>query len=74
MQYDSLAKMIVGIYTWSCIGNHISSAIWTKYARVNFSKTNKIAREPEERVQFGVFEKFTSANLFQIARAKSCDY
>ena len=27
------------------IGNHmISSAIWNKYARVNFSKTNKIAR------------------------------
>ena len=27
------------------IGNHmISSEIWNKYARVNFSKTNKIAR------------------------------
>ena len=27
-----------------CIGNHmISSAIWNKLARVNFSKTNKIA-------------------------------
>ena len=49
-----------------CIGNHmISSAIWNKYkARVNFSKTNK----------FGVFEKLTSAYLFQIAREKSCHY
>ena len=28
-----------------CIGNHmISSAIWDKSARVNFSKTNQIAR------------------------------
>ena len=26
------------------------------------------------RVQFGIFEKFTSAYLFQIAREKSCDY
>ena len=26
------------------------------------------------RVQFVVFEKFTSAYLFQIAREKSCDY
>ena len=25
-------------------------------------------------MQFGVFEKFTSACLFQIAREKSCDY
>ena len=25
-------------------------------------------------VQFGVFEKFTSAYLFQIAQEKSCDY
>ena len=25
-------------------------------------------------VQFGVFEKFTSTYLFQIAREKSCDY
>ena len=29
---------------------------------------------PVGRVQFGVFEKFTSAYLFQIAREKSCDY
>ena len=36
----------------------ISSAIWDKSARVNFSKTNKIL----------VFEKFTSADLSQIAR------
>ena len=42
-----------------CIGNHmIPSAIWNKYkARVNFSKTNKL--------KFGVFEKLTSAYLFQ---------
>ena len=25
-------------------------------------------------MQFGVFEKFTSAYLFQIARENSCDY
>ena len=30
--------------------------------------------EPVGRVQFGVFEKFTGAYLFQIAREKSCDY
>ena len=30
--------------------------------------------EPVGRVQFGVFEKLTSACLFQIAREKSCDY
>ena len=35
----------------------ISSAIWDKSARVNFSKA-----------------KFTSADLSQIAREKSCDY
>ena len=27
-----------------------------------------------EEGQFGVFEKSTSANLFQISREKSCDY
>ena len=43
----------------------ISSAIWDKLARVNFSKTN---------LQFVVFEKFTSADLSQIAREKSYDY
>ena len=31
---------------------------------VNFSKINEIAQEPVGRVQFGVFEKFTSAYLF----------
>ena len=30
--------------------------------------------EPVGRVEFGVFEKFTSAYLFQIAQEKSCDY
>ena len=30
--------------------------------------------EPVGRVQFGVFEKFASAYLFQIAQEKSCDY
>ena len=30
--------------------------------------------EPVGRVHFVVFEKFTSAYLFQIAREKSCDY
>ena len=47
----------------------ISSAIWDKLARVNVSKTNQIAR-----ARFVVFEKFTSADLSQIAREKSCDY
>ena len=51
----------------------ISSAIWDKLARVNFSKTGKL-HEPVGRVQFVVFEKFTSADLSQIAREKSCDY
>ena len=57
-----------------CTGNHmILRAIWNKYARVNFSKTTKL-HEPVGRVKFGVFEKFTSAYLFQIAQEKSCDY
>ena len=30
--------------------------------------------EPVGRVQFGVFEKVTSAYLFQIPHEKSCDY
>ena len=41
---------------------------------VNFSRTNEIAQEPVGRVQFGVFEKFTSAYLFQIAQEKSSGY
>ena len=46
------------INNYISIGNHmISSAIWDKSARVNFSKAN----------QFVVFEKFTSADLSQIA-------
>ena len=37
--------MICNIPRSICIGNHmISSAIWNKQARVNFSKTNKSAR------------------------------
>ena len=57
-----------------CIGNHmISSAIWNKSARVNFQRLTKL-HEPVGRVQFVVFEKFTSADLSQIARDKSCDY
>ena len=51
----------------------ISSAIWNKYAQEHFSKTNKIALALRAW-QFGVFEKFTSAYLFQIAQEKSCDY
>ena len=42
----------------------ILSAIWDKSAQVNFSKANQIV----------VFEKFTSADLSQISREKSCDY
>ena len=41
----------------------ISSAIWNKYAPVNFSKVHK----PVGQVLFAVFEKFTGAYLFQIA-------
>ena len=47
----------------------ISSAIWDK-AQVKFSKTNN----QYGLVQFVVFEKFTSADLSQIARETSCDY
>ena len=38
--------------------------MWDRSAQVNFSKANQIV----------VFEKFTSADLSQIAREKSCDY
>ena len=46
------------------IGNHmISSAIWDESAQVLV--------KPVGRVQFVVFEKFTSADLSQIIRKKS---
>ena len=49
----------------------ILSAIWDKSAQVKrLTKLHK----PVGRVQFVVFEKFTSADLSQIAREKSCDY
>ena len=38
-----------------------------------FQRLTKL-HEPVGRVQFVVFEKFTSADLSQIAREKSCDY
>ena len=38
-----------------------------------FQRLTKL-HEPVGRVQFVVFEKFTSAYLFLIAREKSCDY
>ena len=38
-----------------------------------FQRETKV-KEPVARVQFEVFEKFTSAYLFQIAQGKSCDY
>ena len=47
---------------------------------ISSASTNKFFRlaklhEPVGRVQlFAVFEKFTSAYLFQIAQEKSCDY
>ena len=51
-----------------CIGNQmISSVIWNKSAPVNFSKITKIA---QARSAIVVFEKFTSAYLFQIAGEK----
>ena len=44
------------LYLMICIGNHmISSAILDKSARVNFQRLTKL--------QFVVFEKFTSADL-----------
>ena len=46
----------------------ISSAIWNK-----FFKDQKKVHEPVRRVHFVVFEEFTSAYLFQIAREKTCD-
>ena len=39
-----------------------------------FFKDYKKLHGPVGRVQFVVFEKFTSAYLFQIAREKSFDY
>ena len=45
----------------------ISSAFWDKSARVNFSKTNKIARARRASAICSL-EKFTSADLSQIAR------
>ena len=38
-----------------------------------FQRLTKL-HEPVRSVQFGVFEKFRSAYLFQIAQEKSCDY
>ena len=38
-----------------------------------FPRPTKV-HEPVGRLHFVVFEKFTSAYLFQIAREKSCDY
>ena len=56
-----------------CIGNHmISSAIWNKWARVNFSKTNKIARARRASAIWGLWKIYKW--LFQIAQEKSCDY
>ena len=38
-----------------------------------FQRPKKV-HEPIGRVDFVVFEKFTSTYLFQIVREKSCDY
>ena len=50
----------------------------TLHEMANFVQTTKyevtILPRPVGRVQFGVFETFTSAYLFQIAREKSCDH
>ena len=52
------------------LGNHmISSAIWDKSAKVNFSKANKIART-RRAAAICSLEKFTSADLSQTARGK----
>ncbi len=51
----------------------VSHNLGIKSARVNFSKANQIAK-PVGRVQFVVFENFTSADLSQAVREKSCDY
>ena len=45
----------------------ISSAIWNKKKTSKFFKDYKKLHEPVGRVQFVVFEKLTSAYLFQIA-------
>ena len=50
----------------------ISSAIWDKSARVNFLKTNTIARAVG-RVQFVVFEIYDCGFIPNCTR-KSCDY
>ena len=46
----------------------ISSAIWDKSARVNFSKANQIARARRASAIW------LASDLFKIAREKSCDY
>ena len=60
--------MVIAFGRSVCIGNHmISSAIWNKIMSASkFFKDYGL-------VQFGVFEKFTSTYLFQIAQEKSCD-
>ena len=39
-----------------------------------FQRLTKLHEPVGRLVQFGVFEKFTSAYLLQIAQQKSCDY
>ena len=46
-----------------CIGNEmISSAIWNKWARVNFSKTNKIARARRASAIWGLYKCLFNPN------------
>ena len=49
------------------IGNQmVSSAIWNKWAQVNFSDCKKL-HATVGLLQFVVFEKFSSAYLYKIA-------
>ena len=57
--------MFKWFWTIFSLGAPVSSAIWDK-AQVNFLKTNN--QYGLAIVQFVVFEKFTSADLSQIAR------
>ena len=63
--------MFKWFWTIFSLGAPVSSAIWDK-AQVNFLKTNN--QYGLAIVQFVVFEKFTSADLSQIAREKSSDF
>ena len=51
----------------------ISSAIWDKFARVNFSKTKKIARARKASAICGLLKIYECGFILNCAK-KSCDY